>query len=150
MKKEKDSAIVNLINRIINVRAWFDFARVKAGTLYLINGIKKMFVPQKTMPAETFEEVVTKLKLTNADLEIKQRALWRLSLLMVVIASVVFIYACYNFIFGHFAAGALSMIVTSIALVLGFRYNFWYYQIKQRKLGCTFSEWYKDLRGKRS
>lgn len=151
MKKEKSSTIVNVFNRIINIRAWFDIERVKAGTVYLLDGMKKLFIPQSRTSGESFEAAIAKLQLTEADLEIKKTALRRLSLLMVIVAGLIFIYACYNFIVGHFVAGGLSIIVMLIALVLGFRYHFWYFQIRQRKLGCTFYEWYTyGLRGKRS
>ena len=38
----------------------------------------------------------------------------------------------------------LQAIDTLIALVLAFRYHFWYFQMKQHKLGCTFNEWYRQ------
>lgn len=149
MKKEKGSAIVNAFNRIINIRAWFDLARIKAATTYLLNGTKKFLIPQSAEAGESFEQAVAKFKLTETDLKLKQKALWRLSVLMVTVAGLIFIYCCYNIFLGHFIAAGLSLIVTFIALVLGFRYHFWYFQIKQRKLGCTFRQWYKQgLRGK--
>lgn len=150
MKKEKGSRIGNMFTRIINVRAWFDFDRVRSGTLYILDGMKKLLVPQSAKKGDSFEAVVARLQLTETDLAIKKQALWRLSLVMVILAGLIFLYACYSFISGHLVAGGLSLVVMMIALVLGFRYHFWYFQIKQRKLGCTFYEWYKyGLRGER-
>jgi intracellular multiplication protein IcmV len=45
---------------------------------------------------------------------------------------------------GSIKAFIVSLVVTLIALILAYRYHFWYFQMKQRKLGCTFSEWYKQ------
>ena len=33
---------------------------------------------------------------------------------------------------------------STVCLVFAFRYHFWLYQLKRRKLGCTFQEWYRD------
>lgn len=143
MKKKKGSRIVRIISNIFNVRRWFDWDRMKFFTTYLVNGIKKFFVPQPQEKSESFEEAVEKLKLNEMDLVIKQKALYRLSMLMLGIATSIFIYTVYQFIYGSFKATIISFVVVLIALVLAFRYHFWFYQIKNRKLGCSIQEWYR-------
>lgn len=141
MKKQSESRIVKLISSILNVREWFDWERVRSFTLYLTNGFKQLFVPQQSVKAESFKEVTAKLDINEENLLIKQKALLRLSLLMVVVAGLIFGYAGYQLFYGSFKAVIVSLVVTLIALTLAFRYHFWYYQIKHRKLGCTFDEW---------
>lgn len=149
MKKKKQSAIVRTFNRVINIRGWLDFERVRSFTLYLLNGLKRLFVPQPQGADKPFEAVVKKMQLTEEDLILKQRALKRLSILMVTIAVIVESYALYLLFNAYFSAAILSVVVGMLALVLAFRYHFWYFQIKQRKLGCTLLEWYEQgLRGK--
>jgi intracellular multiplication protein IcmV len=151
MKKKQPSAIVRTFNRIINVRGWFDYERIRAFTLYLFNGLKSLFVPQPKAASESFETVMKRMQLTEQDLILKQRALRRLSIIMVCIASIVEIYALYLLINAYFPAALLTIVVGLLALVFAFRYHFWYFQIKQRKLGCTLLEWYEQgLRGKSS
>ncbi|HAU1881722.1 TPA: type IV secretion protein IcmV, partial [Legionella pneumophila] len=93
---------------------------------------------------ESFDEAVKKLKLNEADLIIKQKALFRLSVIMVIAALMLLIYTGYQLFYGSWKATIISLVVVMIALVLAFRYHFWYYQIKQRKLGCTVKEWYRQ------
>ncbi len=144
MKKQKrGSRIVNVFVRIFNVRAWIDFDRIKSFTLYLVAGFKKMFVPQKNPPGETFEDAMIRLNINEKELQDKKSALYRLSLLMCAAAVFIFAYAIYQLIYGSYRAVVISLIITLIALVLAFRYHFWYFQIKERKLGCTMQEWYK-------
>lgn len=144
MKKRSNSRIIKLISSILNVRAWFDWDRVKSFTLYLLNGLKRLFVPQQHDVVESFDEVAAKLNLSDAALLMKQKALFRLSIVMLITACLIFGYAGYQFFYGSIKAVLVSLVVTLIALVLAFRYHFWYYQIKHRKLGCTFTEWFKQ------
>jgi len=143
MKNKQGSRIVNVFSRIFNVRAWIDFDRTKSFTFYLVNGFKKMFVPQKNEGGETFEEAMSRLNISEKELEDKKSALYRLSLLMCAAAIGIFGYAIYHIIYGSYRAVIISLVVTMIALALAFRYHFWYFQIKERKLGCTMQEWYR-------
>ncbi|KTD71376.1 type IVB secretion system protein IcmV [Legionella tucsonensis] len=140
---KKQSRIVRLVTRIINVRRWFDWERMKAFTLYLGNGFIRLFVPQKKVEGESFNDAVRLLNLSDESILIKQKSLFRLSIIMVLAALLILGYAGYQLFFGSIKAFIVSLIVTLIALVLAFRYHFWYYQIKNRKLGCTFNEWFR-------
>jgi intracellular multiplication protein IcmV len=143
MKKKSGTRIGRMFASIINIRAWSDWDRMKAFTLYLTNGFKRLFVPQQNSGGESFDEAKNRLKLSDAELLIKQNALLRLSIVMVAFAFMVLVYMGYQFVYGSIKAGIISLVVTLIALILAFRYHFWYFQIKHRKLGCTFKEWYK-------
>lgn len=143
MKKQQGSRIINVFTRIFNVRAWIDFDRLKSFTLYLGNGFKKMFIPQQGGGGETFEEAMLRLNISEKDLQERKSALYRLSLLMCAAAIFIFGYAIYHVMYGSYKAVVISLVVMLIALVLAFRYHFWYFQIKERKLGCTMQEWYR-------
>ena len=145
MKKQSDSRILNVLKNIFNVRSWVDYDRMRAFTLYLGGGFKKMFIPQpvKKSNTESFKKAVAMQKLTESDILARQKGLYRLSILMCVFAASIFGYSIYQMLYGSLRAMIVSHVLTLIALVLAFRYHFWYYQIKERKLGCTFREWYK-------
>lgn len=149
MKKLSQSRIVKLISRAINVRQWFDWDRLKGFTLYLGNGFRRFFVPQKETQAESFEEAKAKFNLSEEEISIKQKALYRLSILMILCAFLIFTYAVYQIFWGSLNAFIASIVVGFIALTFAFRYHFWYFQMKQHKLGCTFKEWYRGLLGEK-
>lgn len=160
MKKKSGSRIVRVAVSIVNVPYWFDWARTKSSTAFLKSIMLRLFSIEKANavndedanPAltESFDTAQKELNLSNADLLLREKALFRLSILMLTMASAIFIYSGYHFFEGNFRAGIISIIVMMIALSLAFRYHFWYYQIKHRKLGCSFDEWLKKglLRGK--
>jgi len=37
-----------------------------------------------------------------------------------------------------------SLAITSLCLNNYFRYSFWLFQMKHRKLGCSFKEWFNN------
>ena len=153
MKKQSDSRIASVFKRVFNIRQWSDYDRLKAFTQFLGDGIKKMVVPRKAdvqNTEETFSEALTELNLTEDDLRARSKGLYRLSMLMCTITFFILSYAVYHLIIGNYKAAIISLVVSRSSLVLAFRYHFWYFQIKERKLGCTIQEWYKyGLLGKK-
>lgn len=150
MKSKSGSRIGRVLSMIFNVRSWSDWDRMRAFTRYLVNGFKKFFIPQPAEKGESFELAKKRLKLTDAELKARQIGLFRLSIAMVAIAFLLLIYTIYLLVSGGYRGGLVSFVVMLIALVLAFRYHFWYFQIKERKLGCTIQEWLKQgLKGEK-
>lgn len=148
MKKLANSRIGLILGRILNFRAWLDFDRIKSYTSYLLNAFKRIFIPQPPQKGESFKAASSRFELSKQDLENKQIALFRLSILMCAIGAGIFAYAIYHLFYGSYRAALVSLVIALIALALAFRYNFWYFQIKKRKLGCSVEEWYKQsIRG---
>ncbi|WP_131783151.1 type IVB secretion system protein IcmV [Legionella gresilensis] len=148
MQKKSGSRVGSLFKSIFNVRAWTDFDRLNAFTLYLTNVLRFLFVPQKNKTSSNeasanFEAAMAAMNLTEANLEARKRGLYRLSILMCVIAFGFLCYAIYHMFLGGIIAALISLVLMLVTLALAFRYHFWYYQIKERKLGCTFKEWYR-------
>lgn len=106
--------------------------------------IKNLFTIRKPERQETFEQAMQRFNLTEQDVvQIKSRYLYY-SLLFLSLAGVVFLYAFYLLILKDtFAGWMLGMAVSTLLLANAFRYNFWFFQIKHKKLGCTFDEWWR-------
>lgn len=146
MKKQKKSRTIGLLKSVFNVRSWLDYDRLRSFTTYLGGGMKKMFVPRQVNvedASNSFNEMVASMNLSEQDLASRAKGLYRLSVLMGMVAGGIFLYAIYHLVYGNWKAVIVSLVVSSISLVLSFRYHFWYFQIKERKLGCTLREWYK-------
>jgi len=148
MKNRSESRIVRIFRRIINVRLWIDWDRLKSFNLYMISVIKNLFIPQKPNVTESFDAAKKRLNLSDTVILARQKGLLRLTILMLCCAFLLFIYAIYLLFLGGYRGSLVSLVVMCIALVLAFRYHFWYFQIKEKKLGCTFREWFtKSLTG---
>lgn len=144
MKSTPESRIASLLKRIFKIGYWSDAERVKSFFQYIQALFQRLFVIESTATQESFEAVQAHLKLTDEALFIKQQALFRLSLLMFVFALFMFGYTVYQCFHGYFFAIVLSFIVSLLALAFAFRYHFWYFQIKQKKLGCSLHVWFTD------
>lgn len=143
MKNKSGSRIGGIVSRVINIRSWSDWERTKTLSAYLATSIVKVFIPQKAAVSETFDAARRRMNLTEDDLLKRQKSLFRICMLMLIFAFSFCIYSAYHFFFGQIMGGLLSVIMMLIALVLAFRYHFWYFQIRERKLGCSIQEWFR-------
>lgn len=142
MKKKSGSRVGRFLKNKFKVRSWIDFDRIRQGGDVIVSGWRTYFIPQEKTATESFEEAKARLNLTDDDLLVRQKGLFRLVIIMVSMAMMLFLYFLYNLFYGRYAAVLLSSIVMLLALVIAFRYHFWYFQIQQRKLGCTLSDWF--------
>lgn len=148
MSNKPGSRFGSLFSRIFQFQFWLDVDRIKAFTYYLLGLFKRFFIPQPQKATESFEAAKKRLKLTNAQLADRQKALWRITVLMLVIAGLLFGYGVYQVLFGSIRGIILTGVVILISLTLAFRYHFWFFQIKEKKLGCSWKVWlYEGLLG---
>ncbi len=104
---------------------------------------------RKSQNAETFEEALVRLNLSETDVENRKMQFQRLSRIYLVLGVIVFMYMLYLFIvkamFPALGCAGLLLILFSQF----FRYNFWLFQLRERRLGCSFSEWLSEWTGKK-
>lgn len=148
--KEKTSKTKALFSRIFKIRQWSDWDRIRAGGAAMVDAAQKLFVLSPMKGTESFTEAQRKMKLTDADLAARAQALWTWSLFMFILGVLLFGYTFYHLFFGSIPASILTLSLTMLSFSLSFRYHFWYFQIKARKLGCSFQDWYQYvLKGKK-
>lgn len=149
MAKEKnpttDLAKV-FFNRIFNYKAWIDLNRTKEISYYFLNVIKKILIPRKIdqTTIKSFDTVMQEMSLTEEDITKKAVTFKRMYLLMLFGAMFFYTYALYQILYGGALGALIATVVAFVCLALAFRYHFWYFQIKKRKLGCTLKEWFSD------
>lgn len=143
---KKHSRTGSILRRAFNFRLWIDYDRVKSAYSYVSSGMRRLFVIQKdNQSAETFDEAARRLHLNRDELMKRKDALLRLSILMLVAACLACFYAVYQLMYVSYKSFWVSVVITLLALVLAFRYHFWYFQIKHAKLGCTLKEWFSSF-----
>lgn len=144
MKNLHELKTVQFFQRVLNWKDWSDFNRTASSSKYLYKIIRTIFrfTPPDGERAEAFTTAVERLGLEEKALKEKQSTLLRLSIVMLCTAVGLFGYCVYQIIIGHALSFMVSLSLTGVALCLWFRYHFWYFQIKERKLGCTIKEWF--------
>ena len=141
MKNKPASRVYTTFSKILRIRILLDVDRNKNFFMYMMQSLKKMVSPHETDVPETFQQAVVRLNLTDESLRKQKASLLGLCFLMCFFGLCVFIYAIYLLFLGKWLASLISLVVMSLSYVLAFRYHFWYFQITQKKLGCTFKEW---------
>ena len=125
--------------------AWLGWNELSSYNQVIGGTLKTTFTPDETRRTETFEQALQRLRVTEADLQetAKRYQLYRLIFLLLSIGSLL-VGFYYLFAFKTLAGLVLAIAVASLFGAQAFRYDFWYFQIKQRKLGCTVDEWWRD------
>jgi len=125
----------------VNVHEWIGLSNLAVMTRGLASGISKIFRPEKAQRSESFDEAIKRLNLTPKQIQEKQKTFLQIAITMGCFAIICLIYTLYLLWNGHIGAGCFAFIVALIVLSYGFRFHFWYFQLKNKKLGCTFKEW---------
>lgn len=139
--KERFKKTGEQVSTILNPKDWMGYNHIKSSTKFLENSIKNIFIPPVPGQQSEFSEIVEQLGLTPQDLKAKRYWLLGLSIFLVLLMFVVFGYACYQLMHANWRAFFPSLTLSALCLALAFRYHFWYFQIKTKRLGCTFKEW---------
>lgn len=137
--------ILNFAKRIVrpfvNVSAWMGYEQLKETTKSLADYIKNIFIPQQAQHTETFEEALKRLNLTEEDIKQRAKTFTWMTIFWLVMAIAVLVYGIYIAGYGSWHGFIACIAITLVALAQAFRNNFWLFQIKQKRLGCTFKEW---------
>lgn len=124
---------------------WGGTSSVISSSARYFYGISKKIILNQQQQADDFADVIAQLGLTEADLEAKCQQFIRQSLFFVVLGLAAFFYMCYMIIVSNYYVAMVSFLISILIFSYAFRSHFWAYQIKQRRLGCTFKQWWRSV-----
>jgi intracellular multiplication protein IcmV len=135
-----------LIDKYVDFKTWMDIERSKSINGFFLNIIRRIFLLQKPDPKtkKTFETVMQEMQLTDKDITERLKTFKLMYLIMLLAAFLFYAYAIYEVMYGGILSMLLSGVFSFVCLALAFRYHFWHYQIKVRKLGCSLKEWFRN------
>lgn len=138
--KNTSSYVVNL-----KVGKWLGFDQLKTTTTSILNLGQNVFTPQQANYVETFDEALKRLNITEQELDQRRKEFVRLMIIYLLIAAGVFAYSIFIvFKFKNIMGFIMGFAITLYALSHAFKYHFWIFQIKHKKLGCSLKDWYLD------
>ena len=121
---------------------WIDYQSLKNLNFTLFNQIRALFAVPKPQRKETFEQAVKRFGLNVEELENIKQSYQGYAILFLLISIGIGLFSFYLiFHYKTFFGFLIGAAVVAFSLAQAFRYDFWAFQIKQRKLGCTFAEW---------
>jgi intracellular multiplication protein IcmV len=118
---------------------------ITAGVFGLLKDIAiTVFMPWKRTaggPPETFDEAITRMNLSEKDIAERQKMFLQQTILYFTLGIGVIIYGVMLAFDHAITAMIMCLVVSLVAFANAFRAHFWYFQTKQRRLGCTIQEW---------
>lgn len=125
--------------------SWLGFDFLKTQSVYLWQFFKRLIggviLPPKPEQIETFEQAMQRLNVAEERLEETSQLYLLFAGFFCLLAVMVLIISVLFLLEAHLAACLISLAIVVFLLAQAFRYHFWRFQIKHRKLGCTFEEW---------
>jgi intracellular multiplication protein IcmV len=142
--------IKKIIKPLVDVPKWIGYRQLAETNRSLLSFAKRFFIPEQATRQESFEQALSRLNVTEADLAQRIREFTRLFWIWVALLIICIAYSLHllseHALRGFFPCLGLSLVI----LTQVFRYHFWVFQIKHRRLGCTFRDWFSHfLTGKK-
>lgn len=137
-----------IFNFFFRFREWLDIDRTTTTGKTILEKMKIFFGDvvrhsSSEKQKQEFEKVTNEFGLTALQIEQQAKRLRIWSFLLFVFTFVVGAVGVYQFVHSFFRASVVTFIVMGISFTMSFRYNFFAYQMQQRKLGCSVGEWFK-------
>lgn len=134
--------IKKIIKPLVDVPKWIGYRQLAKTNREFFSFAKKFFVPEQATTEESFEAALLRLKVTEADLVQRLKEFRRLMWIWITLLLICVAYSIHllseHALRGFFPCIGLSLVI----LTQVFRYHFWVFQIKHRRLGCTFRDWF--------
>lgn len=127
-----------------NPREWLGFDDLKGSFFLIRDTLKNSFTTPTARRTETFEEAMQRLKTTETDLQKTEKTYSTFVLVFLTCGALTLFFSFYLLFFHGSVAGCmLGLASGALFFTQAFKYHFWLFQIKHRKLGCTLSEWWQ-------
>lgn len=132
-----------IMSRLIDTRVdrWMSWDYLSDTTSKIKSSVLDLATPQKAKFSESFEEAMIRLELTEKDLINRKKEFTRLFYLFTLIGLFIIGYAVYMAYLGHFGACLISFGLAGFSFTQAFKWHFWLFQLRNRKLGCSVKEW---------
>jgi len=137
----------NLVGHFLDFRVdqWIDLDYLKKSSSYYLQETKRLFAPKKPEQEEHFEDAAKRLALSAEDLNQQAKRYAYMAILFLSVGVLFLLYAAFLAFSKHWMSTIISCSLMLYAFTLAFRSHFWYFQISQKKLGCTAGEWLQSL-----
>ena len=143
--------IGNFFRRIVknntNVRGWMDWQSIRQNAKVVTSLVTDTADAEKSkkQTAKSFEDAVRQYGLTENDIQVRMTGYRRIALFCALLGTIGFGWAIYLLFKGLFLSSLVSLSLGFLMFTYGFREHFHYFQMKKRRLDCTFKEWLHSL-----
>lgn len=134
----------SFLGSAFSIKGMMSYNNIKIGADFVQGMGQAVLKKSEDELRESFEEAIARQGLTLEHVQNMQRIYLRNAIIYFLIGLSLACYSIWCFINGYFNAGIIDLTLTAYIFVCCIKSHFWYFQIKQKKLGCTFKEWYNN------
>jgi hypothetical protein len=138
-----------ILKPLVDFPTWMGYRTLVDSGKVVLKTTKRIFTPATAQRTETFEQAMSRLNLSQKDIQLRQKLFFWLTLLWLIIAIASLTHAISLCLKGGFSGGILALALASLAATLAFRQHFWYLQAKHQVLGMDFTQWLNLILGKK-
>ncbi len=127
----------------LNPVRWIGYEQIASNGRTIKNMVDGLTKPNQTtsfQPA-TFEDCMRHYGLSEADLQKRMKNALLIARVCAVASLLMLAYTIYLFIHTLPLAAIICVVLTFLLWAYAFRAHFNYFQMKQRRLGCTLKQW---------
>lgn len=142
----KKRRVRSFLGSLYDVKAWLGYKHIASGASIISSTTRTIINTKdsaKLLPEE-FGDAITRLQLSDAELAEMQAGYLRNCMIFFIIGLLFAGYSVYRLYNAQFLSGLISIFLTTLTFIFSLASHFWYFQIKNRKLGCSLKEWYHN------
>jgi len=124
------------------VGQWLGFDDLKSNAKVTKNSLDRLITVPKATVIESYEEAMVRFDLSQEDIDARQKEFGKLSIFFLLLSLALFSYGLFIATKGDTLGFLMVVALTLYTLTQAFRYHFWLFQLRHRKLGCTLREWW--------
>jgi intracellular multiplication protein IcmV len=137
------SGTKRLLNPVGRLRKWTGVDSSVTFGSSVVEMAKGLFSVRKGQSTQSFDAKTQSMGLDEVTLQQRARDFLRMATFGLIATVAIWSYMIYLLLGQAWHGAIVSLGVSFVVLALSFRYHFWYFQIKQRRLGCTLSDWWR-------
>lgn len=129
----------------VNITGWMGLKQIKENSVLIKDLFNDTFSAEKksaTAKVETFDQAVRRLGLTEADIQKRIKKSTQIIYFCGILSLPMLIYTLYMFNAEFYLSGLVCLMLTFLLFSYVFREHFNRFQLRQRRLGCSFKEWF--------
>ena len=132
------------VNRktFFNPTSWLGYSMLKSQFSTTWSVLRNLYAIPTVNREETFEQAMKRFGLTGDQVDQTAKTFLIYSIIFIICG--VFTIGFSGYLLFHHASWSgciIGIATTAVFFAYAFRYSFWRFEIKHRKLGCTFDEW---------
>lgn len=132
----------------IRPKRWVSWDFLKKNTQENAQLVKSAFTVQEANRKESFSQAVHRHGLTETEIQTIKSRYTIFSYLYTTVGLALVLYSIQAFFEKAYLQSVGTICLSSFVFSMAFRYSFWAFQIRKKRLGCTFRQWWNDLCGR--